>query len=144
MSILYPIPFFRHPSFVSRGLKSILLQDLFPQPQFGLFLPKPQRVLCHAWRELVPANSGYAVQQRSDSLFINKHLDFRNGFVSVLILGFWTPPPDLSCLHTQIKLFNINKLIFIFYYFRVRLQGFFKKSVFRLFWLSSLFSKKYF
>ena len=126
---------FRHPSFVSRGLKSILLQDLFPLPQFGLFLPKPQRVLYHAWRELEPANSGYAMQQ-TDSLNRNKHSVFWNRFVSVLILGFLTPPPVLLCLHMQFKLFNINKLIFIFCYLRVRLQGFSKKSVLRLFWLS--------
>jgi len=58
-----------------------------------------------------------------DFLNINKHLDLWNGFASVPISGFLTPPPAL----------NNNKLIFIFYYFRVRLQGFSEKRVFRLF-----------
>ena len=64
-----------------------------------------------------------------DSLNINKHLDLWNGFVSVLISGFLTPPPALLCLHTQFQLFNFNKLILIFYYFRVRVQGFSGKKV---------------
>ena len=84
---------------------------------------------CDAWRELVPAaDSGYATRQSARFLNINKHLDLWNGFVSVLISGFLTPPPSLLCLHTQFQLFNFNKLIFIFYYFRVRLQGFSEKK----------------
>ena len=83
---------------------------------------------CDARRELVPAaNSAYATRQ-SARFFKHKHLDLWNGFVSVLILGFLTPPPALLCLHTQFQLFNFNKLIFIFYYFRVRLQGFSEKK----------------
>ena len=57
-------------------------------------------------------------------------------------IEFFTPPPALLCLHTQFQLFNIYKLFF-FHYFRVRLQGFSKKSVFRRFnLLKSLFCRK--
>ena len=101
----------------------------------GVFLHRSLSLLddpwyqCDAWRELVPAvDSGYATWQSTRFLNINKHLDLWNGFVSVLILGFLTPPPSLLCLHTQFQLFNFNQLILLFYYFRVRLQGFSKKK----------------
>ena len=96
----------------------------------------PGKNRCHAWRELVPgANSGYATRQSARFLKHKQTLGFMDRICFSSNIGFFTPPPALLCLHTQFKLFNIFKLLFIFYYFEGLdyKQGFSEKNVFRLF-----------